>query len=87
MLWLRQLWLIFGVTAVATLQPSLADAGFRDAESLLGHYVAGPDDLRRFIGDGPILTDDRPLLEYYLSLPNDERPLDLSGLRRSSLLR
>ena len=75
-----------GRVAVATLQPSLAAAGFRDAESLLGQYVAGPDDLRRFIGDGPILTDDRPLLEYYLSLPHDERPLDLSGLRRSSLL-
>lgn len=71
--------------AVATLQPSLAAAGFHDAESLLGHYVADPEDLRRFIGDGPILTDDRPLLEYYLSLPGDERPLDLSGLRRSSL--
>jgi spermidine synthase len=70
--------------AVATLQPSLAAAGFHDARSLLGHYVAGPDDLRRFLGDGPILTDDRPLLEYYLSLPRDERPLDLTGLRRSS---
>lgn len=70
--------------AVATLQPSLAAAGFPNAGSLLGHYFAGPDDLRRFLGDGPILTDDRPLLEYYLSLPRDERPLDLSGLRRSS---
>ena len=70
--------------AVAALQPSLAAAGFRDAESLLGHHVASPEDLRRFIGTGPILTDDRPLLEYYLSLPDDDRPLDLSGLRRSS---
>ena len=73
--------------AAAALQPSLAAAGFRDPESLLGHYVASPEDLRRFIGAGPILTDDRPLLEYYLSLPEDDRPLDLSGLRRSSLLR
>jgi spermidine synthase len=71
--------------AVAALQPSLAAAGFRDPESLLGHYVAGPEELRRFIGHGPILTDDKPLLEYYLSLPEDDRPLDLSGLRRSSL--
>jgi spermidine synthase len=70
--------------AVATLRPSLAAAGFPNAGSLLGHYFARPDDLRRFLGDGPILTDDRPLLEYYLSLPRDERPLDLSGLRRSS---
>ncbi|HEU4928175.1 MAG TPA: fused MFS/spermidine synthase [Vicinamibacterales bacterium] len=73
--------------AAAALQPSLAAAGFRDPESLLGHYVASPEDLRRFIGAGPILTDDKPLLEYYLSLPEDDRPLDLSGLRRSSLLR
>jgi spermidine synthase len=70
--------------AVAALQPSLAAAGFRDPESLFGHHVASPEDLRRFIGTGPILTDDRPLLEYYLSLPDDDRPLDLSGLRRSS---
>ena len=48
--------------------------------------MAGPDSLRQFIGEGPILTDDRPLLEYYLSLPRYERPLNLSGLRRSSLL-
>ena len=70
--------------AVATLHPSLAAAGFPDAESVLRHYYAGADDLRRFLGDGPILTDDRPMLEYYLSLPRDERPLDTSGLRRSS---
>ena len=68
----------------ARLQPSLAAAGFHNGESLIGQYFAGPEDLRRFLGEGPILTDDRPLLEYYLSLPRDERPLDSSGLRRSS---
>ena len=62
---------------------SLAAAGFHNAESLIGQYFAGPEDLRRFLGEGPILTDDRPMLEYYLSLPRDERPLDLSGLRHS----
>jgi len=50
---------------------------------LIGQYFAGPEDLRRFLGEGPILTDDRPMLEYYLSLPRDERPLDPSGLQRS----
>jgi len=67
----------------AALQPSLAAAGLHDADSLLGQYFAGPEDLRRFLGEGPILTDDRPMLEYYLSLPRDERPLDPSGLQRS----
>jgi hypothetical protein len=33
------------------------------------------------VGPGPILTDDRPLIEYFLSLPQNERDIDLSGLR------
>lgn len=49
----------------------------------LGHfaglYTAGPDALRSFVGDGPILLDDRPSIEYFLSLPDDHlidlRPL------------
>ena len=62
------------------VRASLAASGFRDAPGVLAHYTAGPHDLRRFLGSGPILTDDRPRLEYYLSLPEDNRPLDLSEL-------
>ena len=36
-------------------------------------------ELRSFIGYGPFLTDDRPLVEYFLSLPRD-RDVDLSTL-------
>jgi hypothetical protein len=36
--------------------------------------------MSRFVGHGPVLTDDRPLVEYFLSLPRD-KVLDLSGLR------
>lgn len=50
-------------------------------EALLDRYTAGPDEMRRFVGEGPILTDDRPLLEYHRSLPEPSRPLDLSALR------
>jgi spermidine synthase len=50
-------------------------------EALAGRYTAGPDEMRRFVGDGPILTDDRPLLEYHRSLTDAGRPLDLSTLR------
>ena len=32
------------------------------------------------MGSGPILTDDRPLVEYFLSLPRD-RDVDLSPLK------
>ncbi len=36
---------------------------------LLDLYVSGPQELRAFVGRGPIITDDRPLLEYFKSLP------------------
>lgn len=58
-----------------------ADAGITTLESLLALYTAGPDELRAFVGDGPILTDDRPRIEYYRSLPENEPLVDLSGLR------
>jgi spermidine synthase len=66
---------------VPTLQPSLDAAGFPDVDTLLGQYAAGPRELRAFLGDGPLLTDDKPMLEYYLSLPRDQRPVDLGALR------
>ena len=43
-------------------------------------FVAGPDELRQFVGDGPVLTDDKPMVEYFLSLPRD-RDVNLSGVR------
>jgi spermidine synthase len=56
------------------------DLGISSFDELLKMYRAGPDELRAFVGAGPILTDDRPLVEYFLSLPRD-RDADLSTLR------
>jgi hypothetical protein len=36
--------------------------------------------MRAFVGEGPVLTDDLPLVEYFLSLPRD-RPIDIRTLR------
>jgi len=58
----------------------LRDLGTATFEQLLGLFTAGPDELRAFVGDGPILTDDRPLVEYFLSLPRD-RDVDTSHLK------
>jgi spermidine synthase len=69
-----------GRFASPAVRASLADAGFPDVDRLLAQYSAGPDALRAFLGDGPILTDDRPRLEYFLSLPQHEGPVDLGGL-------
>jgi spermidine synthase len=50
-------------------------------DALLRRYTAGPDEMRRFVGEGEILTDDRPLLEYHRSLSETSRPLDLSTVK------
>jgi len=46
-------------------------------------FTAGPDEMRSFVGEGPVLTDDRPLVEYHhwLPRPDEQPPLDLSSLR------
>jgi spermidine synthase len=48
---------------------ALEEVGLDTFERLLALYVAGPDELRPFAGAGPVLTDDRPLVEYFRSLP------------------
>ena len=63
------------------LVDTLSSIGFGGSDQMVAHYAAGPSELRRFLGPGPILTDDRPRLEYYLSLPDGDRPVDLSRLR------
>jgi spermidine synthase len=59
---------------------ALAELGTTRFEDLLAAFVAGPDELRAFVGPGPLLTDDRPLTEYFLSLPRNGG-VDLSRLR------
>jgi spermidine synthase len=58
----------------------LHDLNVESFDRLLAAYVAGPDELRAFVGDGPLLTDDRPLVEYFLSLPRD-RDVDTSSMK------
>jgi spermidine synthase len=59
---------------------ALEATGLPDFDALVGNYTAGPDAMRAFVGDGPLLTDDRPRLEYsrYLDLAPD--PPDLAPL-------
>lgn len=75
---------------LAAFERKLADPDTRAAldefnlgsvENLLGQYVAGPEELRALVGDGPVTTDDRPLVEYFLSRSTTEGPMDLSQLQ------
>ena len=45
-----------------------------DLNSLNRNYIAGTDAARKFIGDGPLLSDDKPSIEYFLSLPKNDAP-------------
>jgi spermidine synthase len=64
------------------VREALAPLGVTSYETLEGLRIADGPALRAFVGEGPLLTDDRPLVEYYLSLPRDNRTVDFSGLTR-----
>ena len=51
---------------------ALERMGLGTFKALISRYVAGPDELRAFVGPGPVLTDDRPLTAV-LSLAATER--------------
>jgi spermidine synthase len=58
---------------------SLADVGFNHAQDVLAQFRASSAELHAYAAQGPLLTDDHPILEYFQSqdIPND--PPDLSG--------
>ncbi len=58
------------------LQSDLASIGFRSPEDIAATFVAADDALRRFIGDGPTVTDDRPRIEYFNFYPIDPMGYD-----------
>ena len=67
---------------------ALEQFGIKDFPSLLALFRAGAEEMREFLGPGDlILTDDRPLTEYYLSLKNDGSPFDISRLSRGDVSR
>ena len=66
-----------------TVGRALTDVGLGSFEALLALFSAGPAELRRFVGDGPVLTDDRPLVEYFRGLPPSAGDVPLEQLRGS----
>jgi spermidine synthase len=62
-------------------QPGFRDLFDWDFETMRKLYLAGPRELAAFVGPGPILSDDRPVIEYFLSLPKNDSPVDLSTVR------
>lgn len=58
---------------------ALESVGLHTFDALLGAFSAHGDAMRAFVGDGPVLTDDHPRIEYHRSLPRGADETDLSG--------
>lgn len=58
------------------VKASLADVGYDTPESLLGAFMLGDAALRRYVGELPAVTDDRPAIEYFLSAPSQPYSID-----------
>ena len=64
---------------------SLAAVGIDDGPALLQWFLARDDELRAYAGEGPLLVDDRPAIEYFRSLPLDDPSVDLGRLRAAGV--
>jgi spermidine synthase len=57
---------------------SLADVGFNHAQDVLAQFRGNAEELRAYAAEGPVLTDDHPILEYFQSQDIPADPPDLS---------
>ena len=64
---------------VPQTRAALDAVGVRSFDDVQRLFTAGDAKMREFVGEGPILTDDRPAIEYFLALPR--RDVNLSSLR------
>jgi spermidine synthase len=60
---------------------ALEEVGLGSFDALLATYTAGPQEMRLLVGDTPVLTDDRPRIEYFGSLPENDPGIDLKQVR------
>jgi spermidine synthase len=59
-------------------QAALRGISLTSASSVLQLFTADRAEMEQFVGPGPVLSDDRPYLEYYRSLAGDGTPADRS---------
>ena len=60
---------------------ALDSVGLGSYDALMGAYSGDAAAMRTFVGDGPLLTDDHPRIEYHRSLGNRDVMVDLGGFR------
>jgi spermidine synthase len=57
---------------------SLAEVGLNHTQDVLAQLRGSSAELHAYAGQGPILTDDHPILEYFLNQDIESTPADLS---------
>jgi spermidine synthase len=53
-----------------------------DIDVIRESYIAGPPQFTEWLGPGPTLTDDKPVIEYFLALPDNDPAVDLGPLKQ-----
>jgi predicted membrane-bound spermidine synthase len=61
-----------------TARASLAEVGLNHAQDVLAQFRGSSPELAAYASDGPMLTDDHPILEYFQSQSIPTDPPDLS---------
>ena len=65
-------------TAYPQVKTALEESGLGTFEVLVRQYFTNRAQIERYLGDGPMLRDDRPVTEYFLSMPTDSKQVDLT---------
>jgi spermidine synthase len=63
---------------------ALATLGLATPDAVFALFTATDAELRAYAGAGPVISDDRPYVEFFRSLPADPTPPDLSDWKRDS---
>jgi spermidine synthase len=61
---------------------ALEEVGLRSVGDVLERFVAHPHEIAAYVGDGPIITDRHPMIEYGRTLPSTSTRPDLSHFSR-----
>ncbi|MCL6647961.1 MAG: fused MFS/spermidine synthase [Chloroflexi bacterium] len=68
------------------LRALLADLGIRSVNDLKREFVARPEEVRAYLGPGPVISDRFPVIEYVNSLPSGTLGADLRWRRVATYL-
>jgi spermidine synthase len=59
----------------------MGDVGLARADDVLAAYLGSKREAEAYVGAGPTLVDDRPVIEYFLSMPTGVPPADTARMR------